>query len=250
MTVFFVGAGPGAADLITVRGLRVLESSPVCLYAGSLVPRELLDSCPAGARLVDTANLTLDEIVAELAGAHRAGLDVARLHSGDPSVFSAMAEQMRRLDALGVPYEVVPGVPAFAAAAASLGRELTVPGVGQTVILTRTSARATPMPEGEDLATLSASRATMVLHLAVQRIDAVVAELLPAYGAGCPVAVVARAGRADELILRGTLADIADRVHEAGVRRTAVIVVGRVLSASEFPDSHLYSAARERACGS
>ncbi|MGW7481503.1 precorrin-4 C(11)-methyltransferase [Nonomuraea muscovyensis] len=250
MTVFFVGAGPGAADLITVRGLRVLESSPVCLYAGSLVPPELLDSCPAGARLVDTANLTLDEIVAELAGAHRAGLDVARLHSGDPSVFSAMAEQMRRLDALGVPYEVVPGVPAFAAAAASLGRELTVPGVGQTVILTRTSARATPMPEGEDLATLSASRATMVLHLAVQRIDAVVAELLPAYGAGCPVAVVARAGRADELILRGTLADIADRVHEAGVRRTAVIVVGRVLSASEFPDSHLYSAARERACGS
>ncbi|MBB6346151.1 precorrin-4 C(11)-methyltransferase [Nonomuraea muscovyensis] len=250
MTVFFVGAGPGAADLITVRGLRVLESSPVCLYAGSLVPPELLDSCPAGARLVDTANLTLDEIVAELAGAHRAGLDVARLHSGDPSVFSAMAEQMRRLDALGVPYEVVPGVPAFAAAAASLGRELTVPGVGQTVILTRTSARATPMPEGEDLATLSASRATMVLHLAVQRIDAVVAELLPAYGAGCPVAVVARAGRADELILRGTLADIAERVHEAGVRRTAVIVVGRVLSASEFPDSHLYSAARERACGS
>lgn len=249
MTVFFVGAGPGAADLITVRGLRVLESSPVCLYAGSLVPRELLASCPPDARLVDTANLTLDEIVAELAAAHRAGLDVARLHSGDPSVFSAMAEQMRRLDVLGVPYEVVPGVPAFAAAAASLGRELTVPGVGQTVILTRTSARATPMPEGEDLATLSTSRATMVLHLAVQRIDAIVAELLPAYGAACPVAVVARAGRADEVILRGTLADIAGQVHEAGIRRTAVIVVGRVLSASEFPDSHLYSAARSRGCG-
>ncbi|WP_113702185.1 precorrin-4 C(11)-methyltransferase [Nonomuraea lactucae] len=249
MTVFFVGAGPGAADLITVRGLRVLESSPVCMYAGSLVPRELLDSCPEGARLVDTANLTLDEIVAELAAAHRAGLDVARLHSGDPSVFSAMAEQMRRLDGLGVPYEVVPGVPAFAAAAASLGRELTVPGVGQTVILTRTSARATPMPEGEDLATLSASRATMVLHLAVQRIDAVVAELLPSYGPDCPVAVVARASRADEAILRGTLADIAARVREAGVRRTAVIVVGRVLAATEFPDSHLYSAARSRACG-
>ncbi|SEN19658.1 precorrin-4 C(11)-methyltransferase [Nonomuraea pusilla] len=247
MTVFFVGAGPGAADLITVRGLRVLRSSPVCLYAGSLVPRELLDSCPEGARLVDTANLTLDEIVAELAAAHRAGLDVARLHSGDPSVFSAMAEQLRRLDALGVPYEVVPGVPAFAAAAASLGRELTVPGVGQTVILTRTSARATPMPDGEDLATLSASRATLVLHLAVQRIEAVVDELLPSYGADCPVAVVARASREDEVILRGTLADIAGRVREAGVRRTAVIVVGRVLSASEFPDSHLYSAARPRA---
>ncbi|MEU6729877.1 precorrin-4 C(11)-methyltransferase [Nonomuraea wenchangensis] len=246
MTVYFVGAGPGAADLITLRGLRRLESSPVCLYAGSLVPRELLDACPPGARLVDTADLTLDEIVAELAAAHRDGLDVTRLHSGDPSVFSAVAEQMRRLDALGVPYEVVPGVPAFAAAAASLGRELTVPGVGQTVILTRTSARATPMPDGEDLGTLGASRATMVLHLAVQRIDAVVAELLPSYGEDCPVAVVARASRADEVILRGTLADIAGQVHEAGIRRTAVIVVGRVLAATQFPGSHLYSAARDR----
>ena len=248
MTVYFIGAGPGAADLVTVRGLRLLESSPVCLYAGSLVPRELLGSCPPEARLVDTARLTLDEIVTELSDAHRAGLDVARLHSGDPSVFSAMAEQMRRLRALGVPYEVVPGVPAFAAAAASLGRELTVPGVGQTVILTRTSARATPMPPGEDLATLGASGATMVLHLAVQRIDEVVEELLPSYGSGCPVAVVARASRDDEVILRGTLADIAGQVHEAGIRRTAVIVVGRVLTASEFPDSHLYSAGRDRAC--
>ncbi|URN04864.1 precorrin-4 C(11)-methyltransferase [Actinomadura madurae] len=249
MTVRFVGAGPGAADLITVRGLRVLESAPVCLYAGSLVPRELLDACPPGARLVDTANLTLDEIVAEMTAAHRDGLDVARLHSGDPSVFSAVAEQMRRLDAAGMPYEVVPGVPAFAAAAASLGRELTVPGVGQTVILTRTAVRATPMPDGEDLATLGASGATMVLHLAVQRIDAVAAELLPHYGAGCPVAVVARASRPDEVVLRGTLADIADRVRAAGVTRTAVIVVGRVLTASAFPDSHLYSADRDRACG-
>ncbi|MEV4376262.1 precorrin-4 C(11)-methyltransferase [Streptosporangium amethystogenes subsp. fukuiense] len=244
--VRFVGAGPGAADLVTVRGLRVIASSPVCLYAGSLVPRELLDDCPPGARLVDTAGLTLDEIVAEMAGAHAAGLDVARLHSGDPSVFSAMAEQMRRLDALGIPYDVVPGVPAFAAAAASLKRELTVPGVGQSVILTRTSARATPMPQGEELATLGASRATMVLHLAVQRIEAVVAELLPAYGADCPVAVVARASRDDEVILRGTLADIAERVRAAGVLRTAVIVVGRVLTASAFPDSHLYSADRCR----
>ncbi|MFG6194450.1 precorrin-4 C(11)-methyltransferase [Nonomuraea sp. JJY05] len=248
MTVYFIGAGPGAADLITLRGLRRLQSSPVCLYAGSLVPRELLDACPLGTRLVDTANLTLDEIVVELLTAHRAGLDVARLHSGDPSVFSAVAEQMRRLDELGVPYEVVPGVPAFAAAAASLGRELTVPGVGQTVILTRTSARATPMPEGEDLKTLGASGATIVLHLAVQRIDAVVAELLPSYGPDCPVAVVARASRPDEVILRGTLADIAGRVHEAGIRRTAVIVVGRVLSATQFPDSHLYSSERARPC--
>lgn len=249
MTVHFVGAGPGAADLITVRGLRILESSPVCLYAGSLVPAELLEACPPGARLVDTANMTLDEIVAELTAAHRGGLDVARLHSGDPSVFSAVAEQMRRLDAAGVPYEVVPGVPAFAAAAASLGRELTVPGVGQTVILTRTAVRATPMPDGEELATLGASGATMVLHLAVQRIEEVAAELLPRYGADCPVAVVARASRPDELVLRGTLADIAARVREAGVRRTAVIVVGRVLTASAFPDSHLYSAGRDRACG-
>lgn len=246
MTVHFIGAGPGAADLVTLRGLRLIESSPVCLYAGSLVPEELLESCPRGARLVDTANLTLDEIVDELADAHAKGLDVARLHSGDPSVFSAMAEQMRRLDAIGVPYQVVPGVPAFAAAAASLGRELTVPGVGQTIILTRTSARATPMPEGEDLATLSASRATMVLHLAVQRIAEVADELIPAYGAGCPVAVVARASRDDELVIKGTLADIADQVKAAGVVRTAVIVVGRVLAATQFPDSHLYSAERCR----
>ncbi|PZG26242.1 precorrin-4 C(11)-methyltransferase [Spongiactinospora gelatinilytica] len=250
MTVYFIGAGPGAADLITLRGLRRLEGCPVCLYAGSLVPVELLDACPPGAKLVDTANLTLDEIAAEFVAAHRDGLDVARLHSGDPSVFSAVAEQMRRLEAYGVPYEVVPGVPAFAAAAAALGRELTVPGVGQTVILTRTAARATPMPEGEDLPTLAASRSTMVLHLAVQRIDAVVADLLPGYGPDCPVAVVARASRDDEEIVRGTLADIAAKVRDAGIRRTAVIIVGRVLGAAEFPDSHLYSVARDRACGS
>ncbi|UQU66553.1 precorrin-4 C(11)-methyltransferase [Couchioplanes caeruleus] len=246
MTVHFIGAGPGAADLITVRGQRLLAASPVCLYAGSLVPRELLDSCPAGARLVDTANLDLDAIVGEMVQATAAGQDVARLHSGDPSVFSAVAEQMRRLDQAGVPYDVTPGVPAFAAAAASLRRELTVPEVAQTVILTRTAERATAMPPGEDLATLGASRSTMVLHLAVQRIDAVVAELVPSYGADCPVAVVARASRDDELILRGTLADIADKVREAGVRRTAVIVVGAALSASQFPDSHLYSTARCR----
>jgi precorrin-4/cobalt-precorrin-4 C11-methyltransferase len=246
VTVHFIGAGPGAADLITVRGLRLLEKSPVCLYAGSLVPAELLESCPPDSRRVDTARLTLDEIVAEMVTAHHAGLDVARLHSGDPSVFSAVAEQMRRLDAAEVPYQVVPGVPAFAAAAASLGRELTVPGVAQTVILTRTSERATPMPPGEDLATLGAARTTMVLHLSVQRIAAVVADLIGSYGADCPVAVVARASRADELIVRGTLADIADRVQQAGIRRTAVIVVGAALTAAQFPDSHLYSADRCR----
>jgi precorrin-4/cobalt-precorrin-4 C11-methyltransferase len=246
MTVHFIGAGPGAADLITVRGQRLIASAPVCLYAGSLVPPELLEWCPPGSRQVDTAGLNLDQITAELVAAHEAGHDVARLHSGDPSVFSAVAEQMRRLDAAGIPYDVVPGVPAFAAAAASLHREFTVPGVAQTVILTRTAERATAMPPGEDLATLSASRATMVLHLAVQRIDAVVADLLPAYGPDCPVAVVARASRPDELIVRGTLADIAAQVKEAGIRRTAVIVVGAALTASHFPDSHLYSTTRCR----
>jgi precorrin-4/cobalt-precorrin-4 C11-methyltransferase len=246
MTVHFIGAGPGAADLITLRGHRLIASSPVCLYAGSLVPAELLDACPPDARKIDTANLNLDEIITEMTAAHRAGRDVARLHSGDPSVFSAVAEQMRRLDAAGVPYDVTPGVPAFAAAAAALGREFTVPEVAQTVILTRTAERATAMPPGEDLATLGASRATMVLHLAVQRIDAVVAELIGSYGPDCPAAVVARASRPDELVLRGTLTDIAAKVKDAGVRRTAVIVVGAALTAGQFPDSHLYSADRCR----
>jgi precorrin-4/cobalt-precorrin-4 C11-methyltransferase len=246
MTVHFIGAGPGAADLITVRGQQLIASSPVCLYAGALVPVELLSVCPSGARLVDTANLNLDQITAELVAAHADGHDVARLHSGDPSIYSAMAEQMRRLDAAGIPYSVTPGVPAFAAAAASLGRELTVPGVGQTVVLTRTSARATPMPPGEDLATLGQSHATMVLHLAVQRIDSVIEDLLPNYGPSCPVAVVAYASRPDEVILRGTLADIAAQVHSAGIKRTAVIIVGKSLTATEFTDSHLYSTARAR----
>jgi precorrin-4/cobalt-precorrin-4 C11-methyltransferase len=246
VTVHFIGAGPGAADLITVRGRDLIASSPVCLYAGALVPVELLDHCPPGARTVDTASLDLDEIIAELAAAHAEGLDVARLHSGDPAVFSAMAEQLRRLDDLGIPYDVTPGVPAYAAAAATLSRELTVPEVGQTVILTRIAGRASAMPPGEDLATLGASRATMVLHLAVQVIDRVVEELTPAYGADCPVAVVARASRDDEVILRGTLADIADRVRVAGIRRTAVIIVGKVLTATAFRDSHLYSTTRAR----
>ena len=246
MTVHFIGAGPGAEDLITVRGQRLLAVSPVCLYAGSLVPPGLLAHCPPGARLVDTWPLTLDEIIAELLAAHQAGQDVARLCSGDPSVFSAIAEQMRRLDAAGVPYDVVPGVPAFAAAAAALAREFTVPGVAQTVILTRTAERATAMPPGEDLATLAASRSTMVLHLAMHRIDAVVADLLPHYGPSCPVAIVARASRDDEVILRGTLSDIAAKVHESGIKRTAVIVVGAALTASQFPDSHLYSFQRPR----
>jgi precorrin-4/cobalt-precorrin-4 C11-methyltransferase len=246
MTVYFIGAGPGAADLITVRGARLLAQCGVCLYAGSLVPQELLADCPADARLIDTANLNLDEIVAEYAKAKESGQDVARLHSGDPSVFSAVAEQMRRLDELGIDYEIVPGVPAFAAAAASLKRELTVPTVGQTVILTRVAKQATPMPSGEDLATLGRSGALLVLHLATRYAEDVVAQLLPYYGADCPVAVVSMASRPDELILRGTLADIAAQVTSAGIIRTAVIIVGRTLAAEQFPDSHLYSTTRDR----
>jgi len=246
MTVFFIGAGPGAADLVTLRAARLIASAPVCLYAGALVPRELLDTAPPGARLVDTADLDLDRITAELVAADEAGLDVARLHSGDPSVYSAMAEQMRRLDAAGVPYDVVPGVPAFAAAAASLKRELTVPGVGQTVVLTRTSARSTPMPPGEELAAYAATGATLVLHLAVQRLAELAPQLAEHYGDDGPVAVVARASRDDELVLRGTLADIAAQVEAAGVKRTAVVIVGPVLTADQFPDSHLYSTARCR----
>ncbi|GAA2475232.1 precorrin-4 C(11)-methyltransferase [Streptomyces gobitricini] len=246
MTVYFIGAGPGAADLITVRGARTLASCQVCLYAGSLVPRELLAECPPDARLVDTARLDLDAITAELVRAHEEGHDVARLHSGDPSVFSAVAEQMRRLDAAGIPYEVVPGVPAFAAAAAALKRELTVPTVGQTVILTRIAEQATAMPQGEDLATLGRSGALLVLHLAARYVDRVVAELTPHYGADCPAAVVAMASRPDEVILRGTLADIAAATKDAGITRTAVILVGRTLAATQFRDSHLYSPERDR----
>ncbi|MGY1651515.1 precorrin-4 C(11)-methyltransferase [Geodermatophilus sp. SYSU D01119] len=246
MTVYFIGAGPGAADLVTLRAARIIAAAPVCLYAGALVPRELLDTAPPGARLVDTADLDLDRITAALVAAHEAGHDVARLHSGDPSVYSAMAEQMRRLDAAGVPYDVVPGVPAFAAAAAALKRELTVPGVGQTVVLTRTSARSTPMPPGEELAAYAATGATLVLHLAVQRMAELAPQLAEHYGDDGPVAVVARASRDDELVLRGTLADIAAQVEAAGVRRTAIVVVGPVLTAEQFPDSHLYSTTRCR----
>jgi precorrin-4/cobalt-precorrin-4 C11-methyltransferase len=244
VTVHFIGAGPGAADLITLRARDLLAASPVCLYAGSLVPRAVLEHCPTDARLVDTADLSLETIVAEFEAAHAAGLDVARLCSGDPSFFSAVAEQMRRLDALGIEYDVTPGVPAFSAAAAALKRELTVPGVAQAVVLARGHRRATALPAGEDTASLAKAfgqaRSTLVLHLAVQMIDDVVADLSPEYGPDCPAAVVAYASRDDEIVLRGTLATIAAQVREAGVKRTAVIVVGAALTAEVFPDSHLY----------
>ena len=246
MTVHFIGAGPGAPDLVTLRAQRIIRSAPVCLYAGALVPQELLAECPPGARLVDTAGLDLDQIIAELVEAHERGDDVARLQSGDLSIFSAVAEQVRRLEAAGVPYEMVPGVPAFAAAAAALGRELTVPTIGQTVILTRLSRNATAMPEGETLDILGRSRALIVLHLATHLVDDVVVELAPHYGLTCPAAVVAMASRPDEVVLRGTLGDIADQVRSAGIRRSAVILVGAVLAAQEFRDSHLYSRERER----
>ncbi|MGH2949484.1 MAG: precorrin-4 C(11)-methyltransferase [Solirubrobacteraceae bacterium] len=246
MTVHFIGAGPGAPDLLTLRAQRLIAESPVCLYAGALVPQEVLAHAPAGARLIDTQQLDLDAIVEELAAAHDRGQDVARLHSGDISIWSAAAEQMRRLDALGIPWDVTPGVPAFAAAAASLGRELTLPGVTQTVILTRHARRATPMPEGEELAGLAAHGATLVLHLAVQAIDELAPALAEHYGPDGPVAVVARASHPDEVVLRGTLSTIAGQVRAAGVQRTAVIVVGPALGDPGFCDSHLYSAARER----
>lgn len=246
MTVHFVGAGPGAADLITLRAQRLLSECDMCLYAGTLIPAEVLAHCPPEATLIDTADLTLDEIIAAMTEADGRGQDVVRLCSGDPAVFSAIAEQARRLDRAGIGYDITPGVPAFAAAAAALKRELTVPSVGQTVVLSRIARRATPMPPGEDLPSLGAVGATLVLHLAVQRIEQVVAELLPHYSGDCPAAVVAYASQEDEVLLRGTLGDIAAQVLTAGVKRTAVIIVGRVLAAEGFLDSHLYSTARDR----
>lgn len=241
MTVHFVGAGPGAPDLLTIRGRDRIARCPVCLYAGSLVPPEILAHCPPGARIVDTAPLDLDAIMAEIATAHAAGLDVARLHSGDLSVWSAMAEQTRRLDALGIPWTVTPGVPSFAAAAAVLGRELTVPEVAQSVVLTRTSGRASAMPEGERLAAFAATGATLAVHLSIHALDRVVADLVPVLGAETPVAVVWRASWPDERIVRGTLADIEERVAAlGGIERTALILVGRSLGAQGFRDSALY----------
>lgn len=247
MTVYFIGAGPGAADLITVRGQRLLGRCPVCLYAGSIMPPDLLALCPSDARVVDTGPLTLDQIVDELAAADAAGHDVARLHSGDPSLYSAVAEQCRRLDALGIGYEIVPGVPAFAAAAAVLGCELTVPGVAQTVTLTRVATLSTAMPPGEDLRTLAAAGGTLVVHLAAAQVDTVVAELLAGgYRPETPCAVVAFASWPQEQVLRGTLSGIAASMHHHGITRTAVIVVGDVLAARGFADSYLYSAGRTR----
>jgi len=240
MTVHFIGAGPGAADLITLRGRDLIASSPVCMYAGSLVPKALLAHCPANARIIDTAPMSLDQIEAEFLRAHEAGEDVARLHSGDLSIWSALAEQTRRLDRLGIPYDVTPGVPAFAASAALLRRELTVPEVAQSLVLTRTSGRASAMPESESLAAFARTGATLAIHLSIHVLDKLVEDLTPILGADCPVAIVFRASWPDEKVIRGTLADIKIRFAEGPVERTALVLVGKALGAQDFRESALY----------
>ena len=240
MTVHFIGAGPGAPDLLTLRGRDLIAACPVCLYAGSLVPEAVLGHCPPGARIVNTAPLDLDAIMAEIAAADARGQDVARLHSGDLSVWSAMGEQIRRLDAMGIAYTVTPGVPSFAAAAAALGAELTLPGVAQSVVLTRTPGRASSMPEGETLAAFGATGATLALHLSIANLARSVADLLPHYGPDCPVAVVWRASWPDQRIVRATLATIEAALPE-GIERTALILVGPALGATGFAESRLYA---------
>ncbi|GAA5069232.1 precorrin-4 C(11)-methyltransferase [Roseibacterium beibuensis] len=240
MTVHFIGAGPGAADLLTLRGRDLIAQCPVCLYAGSLVPEAVLSHCPEGARIVNTAAMDLDAIMAEIAAAHDAGQNIARLHSGDLSVWSAMGEQLRRLDAMQIPYTVTPGVPSFSAAAAALGAELTLPGIAQSVVLTRTQGRASSMPEGETLAAFGATGATLAIHLSIQNLGRVVAELTPHYGAECPIAVIWRASWPDERIVRGTLSTIEDAMPD-GIERTALILVGRAIGATGFAESRLYA---------
>lgn len=243
MTIHFIGAGPGAPDLITLRGRDLIARCPVCLYAGSLVPPEVVACAPLGARVVDTAPLTLDQIIAEMVAAHGGGLAVARVHSGDPSLYGAIGEQMRRLESLGIPYDITPGVPAYAAAAAALRTELTLPDLSQTVILTRTAMQASAMPPGEDLETLARSHATLAIHLSIRNLREVVRVLTPHYGADCPVAVVYRASWPDQQILRGRLDDIAEQVRAAKITRTALILVGRVLDPeAASTDSRLYAA--------
>jgi precorrin-4/cobalt-precorrin-4 C11-methyltransferase len=241
MTVHFIGAGPGAADLVTVRGRALIEASPVVLYAGSLVPAEVVAWAPEGAEVRDTSGLTLDEIVAAMAAASEKSLDVARVHSGDPSLYGATAEQMRRLDGLGIAYDITPGVPAFAAAAAALGVELTLPGVAQSVVLTRTAMKSSAMPEGETLARFAETGATLAIHLSIRNLAHVCRELVPHLGEDCPVAVVYRASWPDQLIVTGTLADIRPKVRAAKITRTALILVGRVLAPEGFDDSRLYA---------
>ncbi|MFM9974685.1 MAG: precorrin-4 C(11)-methyltransferase [Beijerinckiaceae bacterium] len=245
MTVHFIGAGPGAPDLLTLRGRDLIATSPVCLYAGSLVPEGILAFCPKGCKIINTAPLDLDQIMAEIAAADAAGLDVARLHSGDLSIWSAMGEQLRRLRALGIAYSVTPGVPSFAAAAATLGAELTLPGLSQSVVLTRTSGRASAMPDTENLAAFAATGATLAIHLSVHVLARVVSELTPHYGADCPVAIIWRASWPDERVVCATLGTL-DTVISAQMERTALIMVGRTLGAEDFGTSRLYAGDYDR----
>lgn len=243
MTVHFIGAGPGDPDLITVRGLKLIEACPVCLYAGSLVPEAIVAAAPEGARVIDTAPMTLDEIMAEIEAAHARGEDVARVHSGDPSLYGAIAEQIRRLKEKDIPFDVTPGVPAFAAAAAALGQELTVPEIAQTVILTRTTMKSSDMPKGEDLETLGRSGATLAIHLSIRNLREIERQLVPLYGADCPVVVAYRVGWPDQSFIHGTLTDIREKVREEKITRTALIFVGRALQPQQdFRDSALYHA--------
>ena len=244
MTVHFIGAGPGDPELITVRGLRLIESCPVCLYAGSLVPEPVVAAAPADARVIDTASLPLDAILDEIVAAHDKGQDVARVHSGDPSLYGAIAEQIRRLKALGIDYRIVPGVSAYAAAAAGLGIELTVPEVAQSLILTRTAMKSSAMPPGEELTSLGRTGATLAIHLSVRNLRQIERDLVPFYGEDCPVIVAYRVGWPDEDYIHGTLSDIRAKVQEAKITRTALIFVGPALAqTTDFRDSALYDAA-------
>lgn len=240
MTVYFIGAGPGASDLITIRGLRTLQKCPVCLYAGSLVPTDIIAECPHTATVLDTAPMHLDEIITHMQTAHNKGYDVARIHSGDPSIYGATAEQMRKLDSLKIPYEIIPGVSAYAAMAAAMKTELTLTDVSQTVILTRTSVRSSHMPKGQDLTTLAKTKSTLVIHLSINNLKHVVDSLTPYYGKHCPVAVGYRVSWEDERFIYGTLTDIRPKVKKSGITRTALIMVGDVLKPDVFKDSKLY----------
>lgn len=245
MTVHFIGAGPGDPELLTLKAARLIAACPVCLYAGSLVPAEVVARAPAGARVLDTASMTLDETHAEIVAAHAAGLDVARVHSGDPSLYGAIAEQIRRLVADGIPYDIVPGVPAYAAAAAALGQELTIPEIAQSIVLTRVSMKSTAMPAGETLENFARTGATLAIHLGVRALREIERVLVPHYGAGCPVVVAYRVGWPDQMLIRGTLADIREKVRAEKITRTALILVGPAMGeVRDFTDSALYDAAQ------
>lgn len=245
MTVYFIGAGPGDPELLTLKAARIIGACPICLYAGSLVPQEVVACAPKNARVMDTAPMTLEETHAEITAAHARGEDVARVHSGDPSLYGAIAEQIRRLKADGIPYQIIPGVPAYAAAAAALGTELTVPEVAQSIILTRMSMKSTSMPAGETLENFARSGATLAIHLGVRALREIERQLIPYYGADCPAVLAYRVGWPDEMLIRGTLSTLRESARAAKITRTALIMVGPALSENHgFPDSALYDAAR------